>query len=179
MTEEIQTKTCKMCGMAIPIVGKKCPYCHHWQHWFSLSLQHPLGVLLFAVIPVVVLYAVMVMFISTLIREGEPFSKHSDQVTIVESKMEFGDDQCGPAVVVIGKVKNVSPVDWKDVHFQVDFFDRKGQFFDTGQQEAYSWRVLSGQETAFKVSFHRQFPKDRYANYKVRVISGVDARQRF
>ena len=81
--------------------------------------------------------------------------------------------------MVIGKVKNLSPVEWKDVRFQVDFFDPKGQLFDTGQQEGYTWRLLAGQETAFKVSFHRQFPKEKYASYKVRLISAVDARQRF
>ena len=93
MIHEGETKTCKMCGMAIPIAGKKCPYCHHWQHWFSLSPQHPLGVVLCVFLPVLVLYAVMVMFVSMMFREGEPFSKHSDQVTIVESKMAFGEDE--------------------------------------------------------------------------------------
>ena len=61
-----------------------------------------------------------------------------------------------------------TPVAWKDVRFQVDFFNPKGEFFDTGQQEIYTWRLPASEETPFKVSLHRQFPQKEYASYKVR-----------
>jgi hypothetical protein len=65
------------------------------------------------------------------------------------------------------------------VRFQVDLFNRKGELFDAGQQEAYSWRLPVREETSFKVSFRRQFPEKEYASHKVRVISATDGRQRF
>jgi hypothetical protein len=111
------------------------------------------------------------------LRQWEQFSQHAQEIRLIEDKMEFGEDQCGPAVIIVGKVKNGAQVDWKDVRFQVDFFDPKGQLFDTGQQEAYTYRLPAGQECPFKVSFRRQFPEKEYAKHSVRVISAVDSRQ--
>jgi hypothetical protein len=175
MTQEAGTKTCKMCGMGIPVTARKCPYCHHWHRWFSP--QNPLVMVLFIFIPLLALYGLMIDTVFKPFRQWEQFSKHANQVRIVESKIEFGDDQCGPAVIVVGKVKNLSPVDWKDVRFQVEFFAPKGQLFDAGQQEIYTWRLPAGKETAFKVSFRRQFPEKEYASHKEDIVSAVDGRQ--
>jgi len=162
--------------MEIPIAAKKCPFCHHWQRWFSL--QNPMILALVILIPLLTVYgAVMGTVLHRPFREWEQFPKHADQVRVVESKVEFGEDQCGPTVVVVGKVENLSPVDWKDVRFQAEFFNPKGEFFDTGQQEAFTWRLPAEQETPFKISFRRQFPEKEYANHKVRVIAAVDSRQ--
>ena len=115
--------------------------------------------------------------LETPFREWDRFSSHSAEIAIVENKMEFGEDQCGPAVIVVGTVRNSSPVDWKDVRFQVDFFDQTGQLFDTGQQEQYTYRLPAGQSTSFKVSFRRQFPEKKYSKHTVRVVSAVDSRK--
>ena len=176
MTQEGETKTCKICRMGIPIAARKCPYCHHWQRW--LSLQNTSFWIPMIFIPLILLYGfVMQIFLGRMVREWEPFQKHTQEVNIVEDKMEFGEDQCGPDVIIVGKVKNASQVDWKDVRFQVEFFNTKGQLFDTGQQEAYTYRLLADQETSFKVSFRRQFPEKEYAKHKVSVVSAVDSRQ--
>ena len=176
MTQEPDAKTCKMCGMGIPLVAKKCPYCHHWQRW--LSLQNPAILVLLIFAPLLILHGmVMQTFLGRMVRVWEPFEKHSPQVRIVEDKMEFGEDQCGPAVIIVGRVKNATQVDWKDVRFQVEFLDPKGQLFDTGQQEAYTYRLPAGQESPFKISFRRQFPEKEYASHTVTIISAVDSRQ--
>jgi hypothetical protein len=176
MVSESEMKVCKMCGMGIPVPARKCPYCHHWQRW--LTLRNPLVGVLLILVPLIVLYAVlMAAILPKPFREWEHFQEHSSQVNIVESKMEFGEDQNGPAVIVVGKVENLSPVDWKDVRFQVDFFNPKSQLFDTGQQETYTWRLPAGQECNFKVSYRRQFPQKEYASHKVRIVSAVDRRQ--
>jgi len=49
--------------------------------------------------------------------------------------------------------------------------------FDAGQQEAFTFRLPAEQETAFKVSFRRQFPEKEYANHKVTIVSAVDSRR--
>jgi hypothetical protein len=165
-----------MCGMRIPIAAKKCPYCLHWQRW--LSLQHPAILVLSILVPLLVLYGIMMhTFLGRMVREWEPFPKHSPEVRIVDARLEFGEDRCGPAVIVVGRVKNATQVDWKDVRFQVEFLDSKGQLFDTGQQEAYTYRLPAGQETAFKISFRRQFPEKEYVGHKVTIISAMDSRQ--
>jgi hypothetical protein len=161
--------------MSIPLAAKKCPYCHHWQRWFSFANPPIIGLLIF--VPILGLYAFMMEIAFKPFRQWEQFPKHSNQVRIVESKMDFGEDQCGPAVIVVGTVENRSPVHWKDVRFQVDFLNPKGEFFDTGQQEIHTWRLPAGEAIYFKVSFRRQFPEKDYANHKVRVVSAVDSRQ--
>jgi len=176
MTQESETKTCTMCGMGIPVAAKKCPYCHHWQRW--LILQNPSFLVPVIFIPLILLYGiVMQAFLGRMVREWEPFSKHSQEVRIVQDKMEFGEDQNDPAVIVVGKVKNASSVDWKDVRFQVEFFNSQGELFDAGQQEAYTYRLPAEQESPFKVSFRRQFPEKEYASHKVSVVSAVDSRR--
>ncbi|MGO8690645.1 MAG: BON domain-containing protein [Thermoguttaceae bacterium] len=110
-------------------------------------------------------------------RQWEQFSKHADEVKIVESRMEFVEDQAGPAVLVVGKVKNLSSVDWKNVRFQVEFFNSKGELFDASQQEVYGWQLPAGQDTTFKISLRRPFPAKDYAACKVRVITAADSKR--
>ncbi len=137
MTEESEAKTCKMCSMEIPATARKCPYCHHWQRWFAL--QNPQTVVLLIVIPLLTAYFVLMgTIVRSPFRQWEQFREHSQQVKIIESTMEFGEDECGPDVIVVGKIENRSSVDWKDIRFQVDFFNPQGGVFDTGQQEAYT-----------------------------------------
>jgi len=183
MTYQGDAKTCKTCCMEIPAGAKKCPYCHHWQHPPATFMSHPLFVmslfLLFFVVPFFVFSALTAASFRHTFGSGEPFRNYAGQITVAETKPAFGHDQFGPVVVVIGKMKNSSPVEWKDVRFQVDFFNHKGELMDTGQQETYAWRVPEGEEAAFKVSFTRQFPEKEYVSHKVRVISATDGRQRF
>ena len=176
MTQEPETKTCGMCGMGIPAAARKCPYCLHWQRW--LSWQNPAILVLSFLVPLLVLYGIMMQSVlGRMVREWEPFQKHSQEIIIVEDKMAFGEDQCGPMVIIVGRVKNATQVDWKDVRFQVEFLNPKGQFFDTGQQQAFTYRLPAGQVTPFKISFRRQFPEEQYASHKVTIISAVDSRQ--
>jgi hypothetical protein len=176
MPQEPETRTCKLCRMAIPVGARKCPHCHHWQRW--LSLQNPAILALLILVPVFILNGiVMQTFWGRMVREWEPFPKHSQDVIIVEEKMEFGEDGCGPAVIIVGRVKNATQVDWKDVRFQVEFLNPTGQLFDTGQQEAWTYRLPAGRISPFKISFNRQFPEKEYVSHKVTIISAVDGRQ--
>ena len=165
-----------MCGMGIPTAARKCPYCHHWQRW--LNLQNPTISALFVVVPLFILYGVVMQgFLGRMVREWEPYRMHREEVRVVEDKLEFGEDQSDPIVVVVGRVKNSSQVDWKDVRFQVEFFNDKGELFDAGQQEAYTCRLPAEQESSFKVSFRRQFPEKEHARHKIGIVSAVDSRK--
>lgn len=169
-----------MCCEAIAAAAKKCPHCHHWQHRLSLVVYHPL----FALIPLFILFALLGSFYEMAIKDilavGEPFQKYADQITITESKMQFGQDQNGPTIAVIGRIENTSPLDWKYVRLQVEFSNSDGKLVDAGQQTEYSSpRLPADQDIAFKVSFPRQFPESEYTNHKIRVISAVDCKQRF
>jgi hypothetical protein len=175
MAQEGETKTCKMCGVAIPAVAKKCPYCHHWQR--VLCLHHPLIVLLLVGFPLIGGYAaLMASVMPNVFREWERFPTHADEVTITSSTMEFGEDTNGPQVIIVGIVDNSGPVEWKDVRFEAAFYNPKGALFDAGQEEQYTWRLPAEERSSFKISFRRQFPEKEYASHKVRVVSAVDSR---
>jgi len=175
-----QTRTCRTCCKEIAFEAKKCPFCQHWQGRFSALMHHPLFSMLFIVVPMGVLYALSLVVQHDIFLKGEPFHDHAGQVTVVESKIEFGEDQHGPIVAVVGRIKNSSPVDWKESHLQVVFFNSKGELIDAGQENEYRSPFLpTEQEVAFKVSFPRQFPESEYASHKVGVISAKDSSVRF
>ena len=165
--------------MEIPAEAKKCPYCQHYQSKLSMLMFHPVFILLFGFVPMtVVLAATGVMFRTTFDR-GENFKNYSDQITVVHSEMKFGQGHGGPTVAVIGRVKNGSDVDWKDVHFQIEFRDAAGNMIDAGQEYDYSYCLPAREEAGFKVSFGREFPEASYASHSVRVIQAKDAGARF
>jgi hypothetical protein len=165
--------------MEIPNQAKKCPYCHHWQYRWSTIVFNPLFGIVFLVVFIILPMSYLQSKIYETFNSREQFRGFTNQISIVDTKMEFGEDQSGPVVIIIGKMKNDSPVDWKDVRLHVDFYNGIGELIDTGQQESYNWRLPAGDETSFKMSLQRQLPEKEYSTYKVRVISAVDARQRF
>jgi hypothetical protein len=171
--------TCKLCCMDIPKLAKKCPYCQHWQFRWNTIIFHPV----FAIAPLIIVFIIFLSMMQFMFRNmivsKEQFSPFVDQISITKSKMEFGEDQNGEVVVVIGKMKNASPVDWKDVRIHADFFNGNEELIDTGQQESYTWRLPGDDELAFKVSFQCLFPEKDYVSHKVRVISAVDAKNKF
>ena len=134
--------------------------------------MHPLFGLLFVGVPLLVLWIVGIVVLASVFRKGEPIlQKHANQVTITESRMEFGQDHCGPTVAVVGKMKNSHAVDWRNVCFQVEFFDSKGSLVDAAQKkDDYSFTRLlpAGQELGFQISIPRQFPEKNYASHKIR-----------
>lgn len=74
---------------------------------------------------------------------------------------------------------NSGDVDWKEVTFQVEFLDKKGQLVDAGQELKYLCVLPNHKEIGFKISSRREFPEESYIAHKVRVISARDARARF
>ncbi len=178
-----ELKNCKVCCMAIPAKARKCPHCHHWQDKWSLVIFHPL----FAIIPTLMIFLVMFGFLGTMFKftfaEGEPFSKHQNAVALVETEMLFGEvSGCktpSPTVAVIGKIRNSSPVTWKEITLEGQFFDKDGRMVDATQQLKYSFIAPANGDCAFKISFQREFPQERYSSFKVRVVSAKDERKRF
>lgn len=182
--ESHATKTCPMCSMEIPATARKCAYCHYWQTRLNTLLSSPWFAMLVAGIPLLVFILAFAAILDSQFDRGEPYSKYAGQLTVSQTEMEFVDDardDCGRNawLVIIGKVKNRSPIGWKNVRYQVDFFNSAGEFLDTGQGESYTWHVPPGQEVGFKVRLVRDFAKDNYADYKVRIIHADDARKRF
>ncbi len=172
-------KICKMCCKEIPAQAKKCPYCHHWQNTLSMIVFHPAFAIVPALVVTVVLVAIVGLTLSQfgLLGQGERFQDYEGQIAVSESTLMFGERGGGPSVAVVGRMKNSSLVDWKEVYFQVDFINPQGELFDAGQEYDYSYCLPAGKETSFKISFPREFPESEYSSHTIRVIWAKDARR--
>lgn len=179
MIEPVETKTCGMCSMEIAATAKKCPYCQHWQHRLSMLAFHPGFAAIFALIPLLIGAMVVGTMFQSTFDPGADFQAYAEQIKVVQSQISFGENDCGPTVSVVGKVTNSGDFGWKDVNFQVDFFDEEGQLVDAGQELKYGYILPSHKEISFKVSFGREFPEQSYFAHKVHVISAKDARAKF
>lgn len=168
-------KTCKMCGMEIPKAARKCPYCHYLQNRVVLLLYHPLFATLIAVIP----FVVMIGIVGSLLHRGQDYQKYSNQITVTDSHIVFGEKKSGSTVDVIGTITNASGVSWVDPYFHVDFFDAGGRRMDAAAVENYEYYLPAGQTLSFKLSFAREFQETNYAKVDVRIVSAKDARSRF
>lgn len=171
------TKTCRTCYSEIDSRAKKCPYCHTWQK--ILSFQSPLVTLFVALVPAILAISIFPIFMSKMFDPGRDFQLYRDQIEVVRSEIKFGEDNCGPTVVVLGTIRNNSEVTWSDVQFEAMFFDKDMKAVDAGQDKKYSFVFPPNDESVFVLSFRRQFPKEQYAHHKVRVLWAKDARARF
>lgn len=164
-------KQCKMCCMEIPAGAKKCPYCQYFQKTFAILWFHPA---VWAVILLLVFVGIADYFAGTMFHRGESYAKHVGQVSVLEPKMQFGENQHGPTVIILGKARNDSPLGWKEVVFHVDFFDADGNLVDMTQEKKYSYIIPAGKTQSFKVSFQRQFPAEKYVKYEISIISAQE-----
>jgi hypothetical protein len=184
MSEPTQNKNCKQCCMEIPAAARKCPYCQCWQQKMSWSLGDPrFGFLVFTIFclfMITLFFVQMDMVQKSWFGKGEDFHLHANQLSILDSRMEFGQDDKGPTVAVVGRIRNDSDLAWKEVCFSVAFSDAQGKLTDAGQtREYYSYLLPAHEEIAFKVSIPREFPEESYASHKVEVVGAKDNKIRF
>jgi hypothetical protein len=167
------SKTCKMCYSEIDARAKKCPHCQHWQNRLFSVLFQP------AVVVLIIFLILMKLFARSPFDTGRDFKTYKDQVLISRSTLTFGQNNCGPTLVVMGTFKNETDITWKDLHIEVTYFDRSGALIDTGQDYDYSFLVSAKAETPFKISMKREFPADKYSTYNVRILAAKDAKSFF
>ncbi len=169
------TKICGMCCMEIPAEARKCPHCHHFQNRLTLIMSHPASAIIVALIPM----ACMLIVFQRTFDRGQDYQAYAGQVQITESRIAFGEDESGGTVVVMGTIRNDSPIPWKEIRFQVEFQDATGARSDTGQVEAYTYYLPAHSSLSFKTSHRRQFPEANYVNHTISVVSAKDARSRW
>ncbi len=174
---------CKMCDMQISSKAKKCPYCQHWQNKLSGIIVHPAFVIVPVIIVSVCFLGAIYQTLEMVDRDAQNFSQHANEVSIIDPKMTFGvSSGCNhqsPTVAIIGRIQNDSPVSWEGISLEATFFDKDGNLVDASQQNIRYFRVASKSTSVFKLSSLREFPKEQYVNFKVRIISAKDERNRF
>lgn len=170
-----ETKKCRACRKEIAVDAKKCPYCRTIQRWWCDP---------FVIATVGLVSYLLIMFLfgrlfselfSDIYDEGEPFTNYSNALQISESELTFGEKDCGPTVVILGKVTNNSKVNWDSIHFEVNCYNSENELMDTAQDYDYSLTAPAESAVSFKVSFIREFPEADYSRHEVRIIQAEDA----
>ncbi|MFA5239186.1 MAG: hypothetical protein WC476_05690 [Phycisphaerae bacterium] len=170
-----EIKKCRLCKKEIAADAKKCPYCKSFQNWLcSPSVIITAGLLTYLLF----MFMFSFMFagiLSDIYNEGEILAAHPDALEITESKLTFGEKECGPTVVILGKIHNKSKINWNSIHFEVNCYNSKGELIDTAQDDDYSFTAPAETSVSFKASFVREFPEADYKTHEVKVVYAKDA----
>ncbi|MHC4253010.1 MAG: hypothetical protein ACYS9X_28155 [Planctomycetota bacterium] len=172
-------KTCSSGPTGIDPRAKVCPHCGQLQHGKLRANALPIAILAIGAAGMVVIVALY----SRLTRPAEEFSADRAALRVGESEIRFGKRQCPDhgheTVAVLGVLHNDSDIPWKRVVLEIAFYDEEKGLVDATQDDKYGLHVPARSTATFKVSRDREFPKERYASHKVRVLSAKDARSRF
>ena len=150
--ENNNQKTCKVCYQSININAKRCPYCRHWQYKWATIFYHPI----MAVLPIVLVFILMPVLISHLFSQGKDFERYKNQIQITQSKLNFGEVEGCPKLIILGTLKNNSNVAWKEIQLEVRFYGKEGKLFDTGQTNEFIYILQPNSEAPFKISLKRR-----------------------
>jgi hypothetical protein len=90
--------------------------------------------------------------------------------------MDFGQTSKEETVAVVGTIRNDSPIVWKDVQVEVQYLDAAKKVLDVRSGWAATSAIPPHDSAAFKVSQTREFPKEKYSSYTVRVLWARDGR---
>lgn len=169
--DQVKTKVCRMCYKEIDSRARICPHCRRWQSilWKLLWVA---GLVMLAVPVCALLLGGLGLY--RIYDEGERFSDYLDPIAVVSSEFKFGERKDRATVAVVGKVKNNSDIAWKNIQFEVQFFNREGKMVDTEHKGSFSMVLLPDRVNSFKVSFAREFPVSEYASHAVRVTYARD-----
>ena len=179
MTETDEQKMCGMCGMEIPGVARKCPYCHVFHTRLSMIVHHPLFTMSLGLVFFGALMSFYVVMMNRLLDRGEDFQRYAHQISVHDVRIGFGQLEDQPTVAVLGRLKNSSEIGWKNVRLLAEFHDSEGNLIDVEEHSSYSYGVPPSGDVGFKISTAREFPEDSYDTANVVVISADDARSRW
>ena len=164
-------KPCRRCCESIPLGATCCPKCRSWQSLWGYLTGNPqcwlgLVVTLILLVPLWRLWA-----------PGADFGNYCNQVQVLESQMQVARERSFGGLVTIGRLRNNSPVKWKEVVIEVQYFDKDGKLIGTKSERDHNLVLLPGVDHAFQVSSTPEFPPEAYASHKVYVRDARDARK--
>jgi hypothetical protein len=175
MTEERQTKTCKVCYEPIDARAKKCPFCRQWQGPLHVLVIHPSLVMWLGLLPVVALYVLICLGLYRWFSTGQSFARHEGELRVVSSKMAWVDDESAPYIQVIGELENLGSVPWEDIQVEVQFTDSSGRLVDKDTNVDHA-TIAPHKRAVFTVWTNPHLQRGSYATCNVFVRWAKDAR---
>ena len=108
---------------------------------------------------------------------GADFSPYRSSISVMESTMDKTktSEDGTPRIVVVGLITNKSDIAWKNIEFDLRFFDRSGNLIDTESADEY-YPILSHRDSGFRAWLEPVHPLSDYDSYKIYIGSARDAR---
>lgn len=170
------SSTCFVCCMEIPAAAKICPYCKQKitsRKPIIIPSNYGLASILLSVICLLVLSS-FVYF--NILSNDESFADYQHLVTSEVTEMKFrtgdwGGESSPQEVVVFGKIKNESPLKWKDLLLEVQMFNKDGELIDVEHSSNSLLRVSSNGQRDFSVTSTLDYFAEEYSSAKVRILA--------
>jgi hypothetical protein len=174
MNNEV-VRICPYCAEQIKPVAKVCPWCHQWLSLFSF--RNP-GVQLaaFNLCALLLIVGFQVMF-NRFTGSGIDFSPYRNEISVVESRMNFKDAGTNSMVYVVAVITNHTDIAWRQIQYDVRFFNRAGTLIDA-RTALDSSTILDHGESAFRINVTPSHMLPEYDSYKVFVRAARDNRTR-
>lgn len=171
-----ENKTCPYCAEIIRAAAKRCPRCRIWLSF--RSLRHPLvGFVL--ILPLTAAYWLMGYgFMNHFQKMMNPppfYSDFPESVKVLESKMNWAQTTDGRFLFVTGIVTNQSSAAWRELEFDVRFFNSTGQMIDAANGRGY-FTILPGSDSAFRLSVKPLLSSNDYSSFRISVSNARSAR---
>jgi predicted nucleic acid-binding Zn ribbon protein len=174
--EATEIKLCKVCREPIPFEAKKCIKCQSWQSYRDYYRNNPQ--LWYSILFLLITIPLMLLpFYFLRMDHGAAFTKYRDQIELISSDMRFDVDRDGrfQKVITIGKLKNNSPYSWKDIHFEVQYFDQNDKLIATTSEKIHDLVLLPGTEHAFQIVSQAEGPEMLYSSQKVYIREATES----
>ena len=179
MEENMETKTCPLCCEEVRTAAKKCPHCGHWQTKWYTTVHHPAFAAVAVGVPLLALWAGASIRLVKLTRQPDPaiFGEYIDDVMVIQSEMYYEESETERTASTVGIVKNKSPLAWKNLELEVQYFDEAGRLIDAACEGCgcgSTGTVLPGGEKAFRIRSNANMAREQYVSHAVFVRSAVE-----
>jgi len=118
------------------------------------------------------------IFLQRLMAPGIDFSPYRDDISVVESRMNFQTNDAGPWVNVVVVLTNKSNIAWKDMQMDLRFYNTSGTLIDATEHWGRGVIYPKG-EMALRIKDQPSHGLAEYDSYKIFVRSARDARAHF
>ena len=163
-------KECPSCCEQINAKAIKCPRCQAWQSKWRYDPSNLKHQLIFITVLLSVFGAAYTGFIDSMLSPGN-FDDNKSLIKIENSNFNYAIKDCGARISVIGSIHNDSEITWKDVYFEVQFFNDKNELIDTISENRYDLILLPKDKTTFKLTGAADKEKSLYDHHKIIIKS--------
>jgi len=163
-------KQCPSCCEQINTKAIKCPRCQTWQSKWRFDQSNLKHQFIFVTLLLGGMAAAYTGFIGSIFGTVG-FEESKTLIKIKSSNIHHAINDCGARVSVIGTIYNDSEITWKDVYFEVQFYNDKNELIDTISDNRYDLLLLAKDKTTFKITGSADKEQSLYNHHKIIIKS--------